>query len=490
MEINSTDNGALVTGSDANDNIRLYGNHSTVKALGGDDVISVNGGRHDNGVWIYGDETNLVNAGEGNDSISIYSRGASIFGDAGNDTVTINRDYTFADGGAGSDVLHIFGGYSTSVENITVTGGTGNDTIQIEPRYNKNIGVVVTDFSNEDTFRLDDITFGISDRNLTQSNSSGNVVIQDTSENQPLNMTLQGVSDISQVADARYIRYYEGTPYGSSTFGELFGVTSSGSSSSGSGSSGSTSTTTDNTSTQTSTSTTTSTVPTSSGGTTIINNYYGDVYIINVSGGIYVYNGGNKVINNYQQGEVVQLDSDFQGIGFSGNSFLVNSSSGTLEIQESRDKFVSYGYGNSDVVATSYMASGGGEVDGRDKTGLEVMIGADNANNQIFAGNSGSSVWGGMGGNDTMTGGDGYDEFFYAPGSGEDVVQGASDNDVVNLLGVDLSQIVDAAVNESGVEATFQDGGRLRVEGNSNVGFKLEGVTYCANRADGSWNVK
>ena len=232
MEINSTDNGALVNGTDANDNIKLYGNRSTVNAAGGDDIISVNGGRHDNGVWIDGDETNLIYAGNGNDSIAVYSRGASVFGEAGNDTVTINRDHTFADGGADNDVIHIFGGYSSAVDNITVTGGAGNDTIQIEPRYNKNIGVVVTDFSNDDTFRLDDITFGISSRNLTQSNSSGNVVIQDTSENQPLNMTLQGVSDISQVADAKYIRYYEGTPYGSSTFGELFGVTSSGSSSS------------------------------------------------------------------------------------------------------------------------------------------------------------------------------------------------------------------------------------------------------------------
>ena len=484
MEINSTDNGALVNGTDANDNIQLYGNRSTVNAMGGDDIISVNGGRHDNGVWIYGDETDLVNAGDGNDSISVYSRGASIIGGNGNDTVTINRDYTFADGGADNDVIHIFGGYSTSVENITVTGGAGNDTIQIEPRYNKNIGVIVTDFSNDDTFRLDDIAFGISSRNLTQNNSSGNVVIQDTSENQPLNMTLQGVSDISQVADARYIRYYEGTPYGSSTFGELFGVTSSGSSSPGNSSSS------ENTPTSQTSTSQTSTVPATNGGTTIINNYYGDVYVINVTGGIYVYNGGNKVINNYQQGEVVRLDSDFQGVGVSGNSFLVNSSTGSLEIQESRDKFISYAYGNSDVIATSYLASGGGEIDGRNQNVWEVMSGADNADNQIYAGNSGSSLWGGQGGNDTLSGGDGADEFVYKPGSGNDVVQDAGDNDLVNLDGVNFSQLVNASVNERGIDATFQDGGSLKVEGNSNLNFRIEGTTYCFNRSDGSWTTK
>ena len=483
MDINSTNNGAVVNGSDASDNIKLYGNHSTVNAMGGDDVISVNGGRHDNGAWIDGDETDRINAGDGNDSISIYSRGGTIYGETGNDTVTINRDHTFADGGDGNDIFHIYGGYSTAVDNITLTGGAGNDTIWIEPHYNKNVGVVVTDFSNDETFRLDDITFGISDRNLTQTNSSGNVVIQDTSENQPLNMTLQGVSDISQVANARYIRYYEGTPYGSSTFGELFGVTSSSGSSSSSNSSSSTDTNSGGTSNSTSS---------NSGGDTIVNNYnyYGDVYIINITGNVYIYNGGNKVINNYQQGEVVQLDSDYQGIDLQGNSFFVKSSSGQVEIQNSRDKFVGYGAGNSDVVAYSYVASGGGEVNGRDKGAAEIMIGADNANNQIFAGDNGSSLWGGNGGNDTLTGGAGYDEFFYAIGSGNDVVQNAGDDDVVNLLGVSLEQISYAEVNYSDINIGFTDGGKLQLQGQSATGFKLEGVTYTANRSTGSWNVK
>lgn len=477
MDINSTDNGAVVNGSDANDNIRLYGNHSTVNAAGGDDIVSVNGGRHDNGVWIDGDESDRINAGSGNDSISIYSRGATVYGETGNDTVTINRDYTFANGGDGNDVLHIFGGYSTSVEKITLTGGAGNDTVEIEPHYNKNIGVIVTDFSNEDTFRLDDIYFGISSRNLTQNNSTGNVVIQDTSENQPLNMTLQGVSDISQVADAKYIRYYEGVPYGSSTFGELFGVSSSSTNSSSTG-------------TNTNSGSENSTTSGSGGGDTIINNYYGDVYIINVSGGVYVYNGGNKVINNYQQGEVVRLDSDYQGIDLKGNSFYVNSSSGQLEIQNSRDKFIGYGAGNENVSAYSYVASGGGQVDGRNKGAAEIMIGGDNSDNQIFAGDNGSSVWGGNGGADSMLGGAGYDEFFYAPGSGNDLIGNADENDLINLLGVTLDQISSAEVNDNEISIGFNDGGNLKIDGSSNVGFKLEGVTYAANRADKTWTTK
>ena len=58
--INSTAANALVEGTEGNDSINVYGNHSTVQANGGADIISVNGGRHDNGIWLDGDETNVM----------------------------------------------------------------------------------------------------------------------------------------------------------------------------------------------------------------------------------------------------------------------------------------------------------------------------------------------------------------------------------------------------------------------------------------------
>ena len=48
----STVTSDLFEGTESADSISVYGNHSTIKALGGDDRISVNGGRHDNGIWI------------------------------------------------------------------------------------------------------------------------------------------------------------------------------------------------------------------------------------------------------------------------------------------------------------------------------------------------------------------------------------------------------------------------------------------------------
>ena len=204
----------------------------------------------------------------------------------------------------------------------------------------------------------------------------------------------------------------------------------------------------------------------------------------------YIYDGGNQVISNYIEGEVIQLN-DIQSINLGGNNFYIVSSSGQLEIQNVRNRFVSYGYRSSDVIAYSYMGNSGGTIDGRNRPDqLGIIIGTDYSDNRIYAGNVGSSLWGGFGGNDTLTGGDGNDEFFYVTGSGSDVIQNAGDNDVVNLLGVNLSQITEVSITDSAIFVSFEDGGRLNVRGNSNVGFKLDGVTYVANRADKTWSSK
>ncbi|MBQ7199022.1 MAG: hypothetical protein IJS29_07145, partial [Selenomonadaceae bacterium] len=212
--------------------------------------------------------------------------------------------------------------------------------------------------------------------------------------------------------------------------------------------------------------------------------------IINNVNNIYTYNGGNKTISSYAEGQVVELKSDYQGIDVNGNSFLVKSSSGDLSIQDSRDKFIGYSASNSEVVAYSYLGAKAGAIDGRDKNQAEIFIGGDHVNNQIYAGNGGSSLWGGNGGTDTMTGGDGYDEFFFAMGSGNDLVQNASDNDVINLLGVSLSQISSFSYDSSSVDLNFNNGEHLKVEGTSSVGYRVENQTFYFNRSTNEWSTK
>ena len=517
--IKSTVPSDLVEGTSGNDSISVYGNHSTVNAMGGDDIISVNGGRHDNGIWVEGDESSLIYAGNGNDSIAVVSRGASVYGEGGNDTINFASSYVYADGGAGNDIFYRQSRANTS-ENVTITTGTGADTLYFDQRSNDSrIGgqfkAIVTDFSDEDAIYLnqwlDSRSYygggSVGDYGaFSYTVNNGNVIISDNALinrngdiianaiTPKFTVTLQGVSDISEVADAKFYRYDGTTPLEITTLGELFGVESS--SSSTSTSSTDTTPATNDTNTQS-----------SSGGTTIYNGpvYNGPVYngpvtinnnttinettITNINN-TYTYNGGDKIINNYQVGQVVQLTSDYQGIDLNGNSFYVNSSSGQLEIQNSRDKFIGYSGHDNNVVAYSYWASGGGTVDGRGKNQTEILIGGDNANNQIYAGSGGSSLWGGNGGADTLTGGNGYDEFFFAMGSGNDIVQNAGDNDVINLLGVSLSQISGFSYDSSSVDLNFNDGGHLKVESTSSVGYRVENQTFYFNRSTNEWATK
>lgn len=240
----------------------------------------------------------------------------------------------------------------------------------------------------------------------------------------------------------------------------------------------------------------------SSGGSTTINITNINVININNTTNTYTYYGGDRTINNYNYGAVVKLLSDYQGIGLNGYSFYVNSSSGQLEIQDSRDKLIGYSGDDGKIVAYSYVASTGGIIDGRKKSAsdispnavkvdaAEILIGADNADNQIYAGNAGSSLWGGNGGSDVLTGGDGYDEFFYAIGSGNDVVKNAGSDDIVNLLEVSLEQISGVDVQANEVTLNFTDGGSLKVEGNSGTGYKLGDVVYTVDQNTGQWSQK
>ena len=525
--------------------------------------------------------------GTSSDDLINISQSGSVRSLAGNDTINVKSKDVFAYGGSGDD-LFVVDAYSYgNLTDITISGGEGNDTIQFRPdTYGyDNLGIVISDFSNNDVLRFDGSDYYYSDyyssyRKLTQSVIGGNVVISDnasidsyygTSERitPKFSITLQGVSDISQVANAKYYRYNGSTPRDYKTFAELFGVsaastnttpaetvkpepvvtvteddddttttTSTTTTEEVTTTTTKTTTTTEEvaTTTKTTTTTTKDTLPTatgsdddstaddstkSSGGNTVINNinnYYGDYTdnsnnngtivqgstvngnvtnnttvdnskTIIISGNTYTYDGGDKVIENYKQGEVVELASDYAGIDLKENSFYVKSSSGSLEIQNSRDKFVGYS-AQSEMVAYSYVAGSSGAVDGRNYDKAEIMIGADNANNQIYAGNAGSSLWGGNGGTDTLTGGNGYDEFFYAVGGGDDVIQNANDNDLINLASVTLSQISSVEVNIGQVNINFVDGGNLQVQGGSGVGYQIAEGTFQVNHSTGHWSNK
>ena len=109
---------------------------------------------------------------------------------------------------------------------------------------------------------------------------------------------------------------------------------------------------------------------------------------------------------------------------------------------------------------------------------------------KIFASKGNSSLWGGTGGNDTLIGGSGDDEFFYSFGNGNDIIDSATENDVVNIFNTDLNQIRKVEATASQIKFQFTDNSNLIINSAENIGFKYQDKIYQLDRQNNSWSQK
>jgi len=198
------------------------------------------------------------------------------------------------------------------------------------------------------------------------------------------------------------------------------------------------------------------------------------------------FDGNDAIISNYKSADKINYSANYTGLTLSGDDLILNSSTGSAYIRDCRDRLINVADSNGDIAAYGYLSSTEGFLDGSAYDKTEVIIGANEQSNIITAGSAGSSLWGGTGGADTLIGGAGVDEFFYATGNGTDVILNAASNDIVNLLGVSLEQIASAEITDSGVNATFTDGGTLQVVGQAGS-FVAGGQTYHADYQNKTW---
>ena len=199
----------------------------------------------------------------------------------------------------------------------------------------------------------------------------------------------------------------------------------------------------------------------------------------------------SSVKSGYTPYEQVNFHTELKDLETKGDNLIIYSNTGSLTIANVRGQNMTYGDADGNVIGYSYVSGKSETIDRRNYSKFNVVIGADNADNVIYAGSGGSNMWGGFGGKDTLIGGAGYDVFNYKAGSGDDLVQDAGDNDLVNLNDVSMSQIVSAKVDYSEISVTFTEGGSLKITGNSKVGFLVDGVTYyVSNRSTGDWSTK
>lgn len=202
------------------------------------------------------------------------------------------------------------------------------------------------------------------------------------------------------------------------------------------------------------------------------------------------YTGGDKTISNYA-GEEIIFDATYVSVDFSDDTFLFNSSSGTLTIQNAIDKIIDFRDGAGDVLAKAYAASSGGTIDGREYSGYQFIVGSTAGSNDIYAGSYGSTMWGNSGSTaDTLTGGSGGDIFFVGKNDGNDVINDASSDDTVNLYDVNLSDITNVSENNGTITVELNTGNTLNIQSSDNLSARFnlaDGSRWRYNRSTASW---
>lgn len=202
------------------------------------------------------------------------------------------------------------------------------------------------------------------------------------------------------------------------------------------------------------------------------------------------YTGGNKTISDYS-GEKITFSTSYTGVDFGDNTFHFHSPSGTLTIGNVRDKVVDFRDSAGNVLAKAYAANASGKIDGRGYAGYQFIVGVNGGANEIYAGSSGSTLWGNSGNtSDVLTGGDGNDTFYVGKNDGNDTINNASESDNVNLYDVSLSEIVRATESNGTFDIGLSNGNTIKVQGNDNLSSKFtlgDGSSWRFNRTTRAW---
>ena len=218
---------------------RLEGTNSTFVASTGQDIVTLGASCRNDTIY----------TGMGNDFIGVsYGANSKIYAGTGNDTIRIRANSIYANGEAGNDQFVFVNNTSSNPSSkVTCEGGEGNDTFNFyqsssvsisggsgkntynfdpfyvaysSPPYHND--VVITDLKDGDViiYNRDYLKELDTDEiELTYSKDSrGNIVLKDQFYDN-FSITLQGVTDISEVANVIYQGLNE-----TKTLGEIFDV--------------------------------------------------------------------------------------------------------------------------------------------------------------------------------------------------------------------------------------------------------------------------
>jgi len=204
----------------------------------------------------------------------------------------------------------------------------------------------------------------------------------------------------------------------------------------------------------------------------VLQNYYGDIDNLNLVV-TRTYSGGSQTVGNYESGQKLNWSTDLTGINiFSGDNFIMNSSTGNLTIQNARDKVIDISV-NNQTIAYAAMASGELTLDASGLSQFLILVGGNHASNNFTAGSGGSWLWGGSGGYDTLQGGTGSDVFYFGKNDGIDTFYNASSSDVINLYDVSINDITSLSIINNQISIGLNIGAQLQINSSENVSAKI-----------------
>ena len=359
--------------------------------------------------------------------------------------------YATVNGGAGNDYISL--GYGN---NASIDGGAGNDTILTSGEYSTLNGGAGDDLiSNalDDTATLESrVNFD----NVTINAGRGNDTIQNGGENVLFKYSLGDGNDL--------ITGFNETSTLSIAGGNFSSVTS--------------------------------------GNDVIISVNTGNITLsgaadltnINISYRVStteIYTGGDKLISDYVSGDTIILGTPPTEWLFNDDDFYFGSDTGVLVIKNARDKILDFRDGNDNAFAKAYAATNPASIDGRGLAGFEFIVGSDAGEDLLFAGDEGSSLWGGAGDyTDNLIGGAGTDIFVVSKNAGNDLLTNASASDEVNLRDVTLSDIAFTAEKDNTLAIAFNNGNNILVGSTEALSAKFnlaDGSAYRYNHTSKAW---
>ena len=461
-----------INGNVRDDYIRNYGNEGggknvTIAGGSGKDTIqngsTINsdgtfiGGGDDNADYIFNSGNNAtINGGDGEDTIINSGEKVTISGENGNDSIRNMQENVFIDSGLGDDHIQNFG------KNTTLYGSSGYDHIE------NTVDSVMIDAGNDDdvvkNWRTDEQGFGIirsGGDNVTINGGSGNdslytcgtnVIInggegQDYiycdksdrpySERKKSNIIYGGDNnDTIEVNGVDYSTIYGGLGEDVISLSSdilmdviVYGVGDGNDTVVGYTNACELQIAGDQYSTVQNENDTIVYVGDGSivlkdwkvgwlNITTIENPMPISVESIQKSDDTYEYTGGDKVITDYSSDSKIQLTEPISNVEVVSDTFVVKASTGDLVIENVVDKVIEFTNKDGNTTAYAYMAGDSKEVNG------------STSSNNLIAGSGGSSLIGG-GGDNTLQGGAGRDVFVYS--SGNNLVKNYESGDIVKL---------------------------------------------------------